>query len=164
MEDLADKRQQMVERQIVYRGIADIRVLDAMRSVPREEFVPEHLREFSYDDVPLPIEEEQTISQPYIVALMLAAAEIAPGDRVGLPEAAPFDVIIAAAGAPDIPQTWREQLAIGGRLVLPVGDSRHRQQLVKITRSGEDEYTEEELGAVMFVPQIGTYGWDAAND
>jgi protein-L-isoaspartate(D-aspartate) O-methyltransferase len=219
MEDLADKRQQMVERQIVYRGIADIRVLDAMRSVPREEFVPEHLREFSYDDVPLPIEEEQTISQPYIVALMLAAAEIALGDRVleigtgsgyasavlaamgaevytierhqplaetarlrlqrlgygkveihagdgtfGLPEAAPFDVIIAAAGAPDIPQTWREQLAIGGRLVLPVGDSRHRQQLVKITRSGEDEYTEEELGAVMFVPLIGTYGWDAAND
>ena len=71
MEDLADKRQQMVERQIVYRGIADIRVLDAMRSVPREEFVPEHLREFSYDDVPLPIEEEQTISQPYIVARMI---------------------------------------------------------------------------------------------
>ena len=64
MEDLADKRQQMVERQIAYRGIADTRVLDAMRSVPREEFVPEHLREFSYDDVPLPIEEEQTISQP----------------------------------------------------------------------------------------------------
>ena len=216
---MADKRRQMVERQIVYRGITDTRVLDAMRSVPREEFVPEHLREFSYDDVPLPIEEEQTISQPYIVALMAAAAEITPGDRVleigtgsgyaaavlaamgaevstiernqplaesarlrlqrlgygkievhaadgtlGLPEEAPFDAIIAAAGGPDVPRTWRAQLAVGGRLVMPVGERRNRQQLIKITRTDEGEFTEEELGAVMFVPLIGTHGWDAKDE
>src|SRR5690606_991809 len=159
-----------------------------------EEFVPEHLREFAYDDVPLPIEQDQTISQPYIVALMAAAAEITPGDRVletgtgsghaaallaamgadvstigrhqplaesarlrlqrlgygkvevhagdgtfGLPEEAPFDAIIAAAGGPEVPRTWRAQLAVGGRLVMPVGERRNRQQLIKITRTDEGE-------------------------
>jgi protein-L-isoaspartate(D-aspartate) O-methyltransferase len=214
MENFAEKRQWMVERQIARRGIKDERLLDAMRSVPREEFVPEHLCEFAYDDAPLPIDQEQTISQPYIVALMIAAAAVEPDDYVldigtgsgyaaavlaamgaevytmerhlpladaarlrlqrlgfgkvkvhagdgtlGLPEAAPFDAIIAAAGGPEIPQTWREQLAIGGRLVMPVGSERRRQQLIKVTRTGRHEYVEEDLGGVMFVPLIGTHGW-----
>lgn len=205
----------MVVRQIAARGIDDGRVLDAMSKVPREEFVPNHLREFAYDDAPLPIEQAQTISQPYIVALMAAAAEIEPGDRVleigtgsayaaavlatmgarvftmerhaalaesarqrlqrlgyadvevhagdgtlGLPQAAPFDAIVAAAAGPDIPQPWREQLAVGGRLVMPVGE-RQQQQLVKLTRTGNSEYVEEDLGAVTFVPLLGAHGWSA---
>ena len=72
----------MVERQLARRGITDKRLLDAFRAVPREAFVPEHLREFAYEDGPLPIEADQTISQPYIVALMIDAAEIVPGERV----------------------------------------------------------------------------------
>jgi protein-L-isoaspartate(D-aspartate) O-methyltransferase len=75
-------REQMVERQIAARGIADARLLTAMRTVPREDFVPEHLREFAFEDAPLPIEAGQTISQPYIVALMIEAAEIGPADHV----------------------------------------------------------------------------------
>src|SRR3954468_15198813 len=77
-----DKAARMVERQIAARGIRDERVLSAMREVPREAFVPENLREFAHDDTPLPISEGQTISQPYIVALMADAAGIGPLDRV----------------------------------------------------------------------------------
>ena len=76
------KRNWMVENQIVSRGVADASVLEAMRTVPRERFVPENLAEFAYDDTPLPIEESQTISQPYIVAVMTEALELRPGDRV----------------------------------------------------------------------------------
>src|SRR3546814_12854855 len=72
----------MVERQIAARGVSDRRLLDAMRTVPREEFVPEHIREFAFEDSPLPIEAEQTISQPYIVALVIEAAGLTAGDRV----------------------------------------------------------------------------------
>jgi protein-L-isoaspartate(D-aspartate) O-methyltransferase len=75
-------RQRMVQRQLVDRGLRAPQVQHAMRAVPREAFVPRHLREFAYDDTPLPIEEGQTISQPYIVALMIEAAEVKPGDRV----------------------------------------------------------------------------------
>ncbi|HEX8234269.1 MAG TPA: protein-L-isoaspartate(D-aspartate) O-methyltransferase [Caulobacteraceae bacterium] len=208
------QRDQMVERQIARRGVRDPRVLDAMRRTPRELFVPRPLREFAYDDSPLPIAEGQTISQPYIVALMLQAAEIDPEDRVlevgtgsgyaaavlsrlagrvytierhaglteaartalaeagcanvevrhgdgthGWPEADPFDAIIVSAGGPKAPETLREQLAIGGRLVIPIGESRRRQRLVKITRAGPDDYREEDLGDVAFVPLIGEHGW-----
>src|SRR5690242_98680 len=82
MTDFAGQREKMVERQIARRGISDERLLDAFRSVPREAFVPDKLREFAYEDGPLPIEADQTISQPYIVALMIEAAEISPGERV----------------------------------------------------------------------------------
>src|SRR4051795_9317534 len=75
-------RRQMVDHQIVARGVSDARVLEAMRTVPREAFVPKALAEFAYEDAPLPIEAGQTISQPYIVALMMAAARIQPQDRV----------------------------------------------------------------------------------
>src|SRR5687767_123113 len=82
MADFTRAREEMVARQLAARGIGDNRLLDAMREVPRHEFVPSHLAAFAYDDSPLPIEADQTISQPYIVALMIEAAEIAPGDRV----------------------------------------------------------------------------------
>jgi protein-L-isoaspartate(D-aspartate) O-methyltransferase len=80
--DFAAERERMVRRQIADRGIRGARLLDAFRAVPRELFVPEKMREFAYEDGPLPIEAEQTISQPYIVAAMIDAAEISPGDKV----------------------------------------------------------------------------------
>src|SRR5687767_14732578 len=82
MADFTKARGTMVERQLAARGVRDKRLLDAMREVPRHEFVPPHLADFAYDDSPLPIEADQTISQPYIVALMIEAAEVAPGDKV----------------------------------------------------------------------------------
>jgi protein-L-isoaspartate(D-aspartate) O-methyltransferase len=212
--DFPAQRERMVERQVAARGVNDPRVLDAMREVPREMFVDPGMREFAYEDSPLPIEAGQTISQPYIVAVMLEAAELGARDRVleigagsgyaaavmsrlagevftierhpelaalarerlqrldydnvtvrtgdgsgGWPEQAPFDAILAAAGAPRVPDALRRQLAIGGRLVLPVGDSQHRQHLLKITRTGEDDWHEQDLGDVLFVPLIGAHAW-----
>lgn len=214
MIDFGQARQQMVERQIAGRGLHDPVVLAAMKRVPREAFVPDKLRDAAYDDGPLPIGEGQTISQPYIVALMAEAAGVDRNDRVleigtgsgyaaavlgemaahvdtierhphlarharevlqrlnyrnvavhlgdgtlGWVQGAPYDVILASAGGPDVPVTWREQLAIGGRLVMPVGMSRYRQYLIRIVRRGEDDYEEQKLGAVQFVPLIGAQGW-----
>ena len=208
----------MVERQIARRGVRDPLVLEAMRRIPREEFVDAQQREFAYDDTPLPIQAGQTISQPYIVALMLEAAQLRPGDRVleigagsgyaaavlaaiggqtgqvhaierhpvladlarqrftrlgygnievrtgdgsgGWPEVAPFDAILVAAGAPRVPESLQRQLAIGGRLVLPVGDLLAGQRLLQIVRIGEDEFQRKDLGAVIFVPLVGEHGWD----
>lgn len=213
MTDYRKRRDHMVDVHLARRGIRDRRVLQAMRTVPRERFVAGGLEEFAYDDAPLPIEEGQTISQPYIVAAMIEAAEIAPGNRVlevgagsgyaaavigriadqvfaierheslgelarqrmralgydnvdirigdgtkGLPDEAPFDAIVVAAGGPGTPPALKEQLAIGGRLVIPVGDS-GEQTLRKITRASETRFEEENLGAVMFVPLIGEQGW-----
>jgi protein-L-isoaspartate(D-aspartate) O-methyltransferase len=207
------RRALMVARQIAARGVKDPRVLDAMRTIPREDFVPGELAEFAYDDCPLPIEAGQTISQPYIVALMVEAAQIRLDDRVleigagsgyaaavmsrlagqvhtierhgeladlararmashgygnvvirtgdgtnGWPENAPFDVILVAAAAPAMPEPLREQLAIGGRLLIPVGDA-EQQSLVRVTRISEGEYTQEDLGPVRFVRLIGAHGW-----
>jgi protein-L-isoaspartate(D-aspartate) O-methyltransferase len=181
--------------------------------VPRERFVSDALAEFAYEDTPLPIEAGQTISQPYIVAHMIEAAEVQPGDRVleigagsgyaaavmsriadrvhtierhpdlaeiarrrfaalgydnvevlvgdgtlGWPEAQPFDAILAAAGGPSIPQPLRKQLAVGGRLVIPVGPT-DQQELVRLTRVSERNYEEEKIGDVRFVPLIGAHGW-----
>ena len=206
-------RRDMVDRQIVARGIDDALVLDAMRTIPREAFLPSRLAEFAYEDSPLPIEAGQTISQPYIVALMIEAAGVEPGDVVleigagsgyaaavlghiagkvyaierhqeladsakerlarleydniamrfgdgthGWPEAAPFDAILVAAGGPTIPQPLCAQLAIGGRLVVPVGDA-DSQKLTRVTRHGEEDFETEDLGPVRFVPLIGAYGW-----
>jgi protein-L-isoaspartate(D-aspartate) O-methyltransferase len=213
MLDVINQRDRMVDRQIARRGITDKRVLEAMRRVPRERFVPAELAEFAYEDSALPIEVGQTISQPYIVALMIEAAEVRSDDRVleigtgsgyaaavlgmiadqvytierhpelakiahrrfrelgyanievrlgdgteGWPEAAPFDAILAAAGGPEVPDTLRRQLAIGGRLLIPVGDTA-QQVLVKITRRSDNTYQREELGDVRFVPLIGVHGW-----
>lgn len=206
-------RAAMVERQIAARGISDPALLEAMRDVPREMFVPDAMREFAYVDSPLPIEAGQTISQPYIVALMIEAACISPADRVleiglgsgyaaavmsriagqvyaidqhaeltalahgrmaelgcdnvtirtadgtaGWPEAAPFDAILVAAGGPQLPRPLCRQLAIGGRLVMPVGDV-DVQRLMRATRPGKYELEREDLGAVHFMPLVGAHGW-----
>jgi len=217
MKDFLSARERMVNIQIAGRGIRDRNVLEAMRRVPREAFVEPGMGEFAYEDGPLPIGEGQTISQPYIVALMLEAAAIKSDDRVlevgagsgyaaavmsriaaeiyaierhaslgsaaqrrteelgydnikfriddgtrGWPEAAPFNAILVAASGPDAPHTLKVQLAIGGRLVIPVGQQGFGQRLLKITRSGETDYDEEDLGGVAFVPLIGEQGWGSS--
>jgi protein-L-isoaspartate(D-aspartate) O-methyltransferase len=204
----------MVATQIAARGIDDPAVLAAMREVPREAFLTPELLEFAYEDSPLPIEEGQTISQPYIVALMCAALRLRPADRVlevgtgsgyaaavlariarevftierhghlaeiaaarlhefgitnvsvqhgdgtlGWPEHAPYDAIVVAAGGPMVPEPLLDQLAVGGRLVIPIGEGRACQQLVRITRETADQFVREELGDVRFVPLIGAEGW-----
>ncbi len=218
MLDLSRMRERMVDAQLARRGIRDRYVLKAMRRVPREAFVAPGLEEFAYEDAPLPIAEEQTISQPYVVALMIAAASVRPGDRVlevgagsgyaaavlsqianavfaierhaslalaarqrlrrlgydnvevragdgtlGWPEAAPFDAILVSAGGPTVPEKLKQQLAIGGRLLIPVGTA-EGQDLLKITRTGEAAFAEEKLGPVMFVPLIGEVGWPEPDD
>ena len=215
MADPQERRKAMVERQIARRGIDSPAVLDAFRQVPREAFVPEEMREFAYEDGPLPIGEGQTISQPYIVALMIEAAGVSPGHRVlevgagsgyaaavmsriagevfaierhaplaeaaqrrllelrydnvaiiagdgsgGLPDRAPFDAILVAAGGDKVPEPLKRQLALGGRLVIPVGGE-GIQSLLCVTRTGEDEWSESDLGGVRFVPLIGAHGrWE----
>ena len=215
MSDFVALRQQMIEYQMAARGLDDEAVLRAMNAVPREEFVPTELVEFAYNDSPLPIAASQSISQPYIVALMTAALELVPGDCVlevgtgsgyaaavlseiakevfsierhkiladnarkrleelgytnihvahadgslGWPKHAPFDAIVVAAGGPDVPKTLKQQLAIGGRLVIPVGSSLHTQKLLRVRRISEDDYLQEDLGDVRFVPLIGAAGWE----
>jgi protein-L-isoaspartate(D-aspartate) O-methyltransferase len=219
MQDYGPQREQMVRRQIAARGVVEAHILDAMRRVPREYFVDEAMREYAYDDAPLPIPAGQTISQPYIVARMIEIARIAHGDRVleigtgsgyaaavmaqiadrvytierhaqltelsrrrfaelgydnievrtgdgtrGWPDAAPFDAILAAAGGPEVPDVLKEQLAIGGRLVMPVGRMLHHQRLVCVTRIDAATYEEDSLDDVAFVPLIGTYGWAEEGD
>jgi len=218
LDRLDRKRREMVQHQIAGRGVQSGVVLDAMGRVRREGFVPSYLGEFAYDDTALPIEEEQTISQPYIVAYMIEALDLEGTERVleigtgsgyaaavlgeiarevftverhpglakgaearlaeqgyqnvhvrcgdgtlGWPEQAPFEAIVVAAGGPTVPDTLREQLEIGGRLVIPVGSTVGRQSLIKITRVSESEYQTEDLGGVRFVPLIGEeFGADRA--
>ena len=219
MIDFAAARYDMVARQIAGRGIFGAAVLDAIRAVPRECFVPEHLRDFAYDDSPLPIEAGQTISQPYIVALMIDAAGVKPGERVleigagsgyaaavmgriaaqvfaierhaelaalarermrtfrydnvtivegdgthGCPDEAPFDAILAAASGSHVPPVLLDQLTIGGRLVMPVGEPHAVQHLVRVRRVGDQQFEEDDLGAVRFVPLIGAHGWEETRE
>jgi len=212
--DLGRARAEMVERQLVRRGIADPRVLAACREVPREVFVGAWQQQQAYDDAPLPIGQGQTISQPYIVALTSEALRLLGHERVleigtgsgyaaailaklskevftverlpsladaarerlkragydnvqvrcsdgslGWPEHAPYDAIAVAAGGPKVPQALMDQLAIGGRLVMPVGDDDQGQVLVRVTRLGPSLYDSEEITHVRFVPLIGAQGW-----
>jgi protein-L-isoaspartate(D-aspartate) O-methyltransferase len=214
MLDLSKARDRMVDIHLARRGVRDQNVLDAMREVPREKFVDPGFEEFAYEDGALPIGQSQTISQPYIVALMIEAAEVKPGDKVlevgagsgyaaavmsriakkvyaierhaaladgatrrlenlgyanidlrvgdgtkGWAEAAPFDAILVAAAGPSTPQALKDQLDVGGRLVIPVGEEPRNQRLLKITRTGGTTFEEEDLGAVMFVPLVGEQGW-----
>jgi protein-L-isoaspartate(D-aspartate) O-methyltransferase len=207
-------RRRMVEEQLAARGIRDPLVLAAMGKVPREKFVSPTQAALAYEDTPLPIGEGQTISQPYIVAVMTEALTLAREDRVleigtgsgysaavlaeivanvytverlaslaeharqhlaalgyanvrvltgdgtlGWPEHAPYDAIVATAGGPKVPPALLDQLAIGGRLVIPVGGLPYDQRLVRIVRSADDEYQREELEEVAFVPLIGEQGW-----
>ena len=210
--EYATARNRMVESQLISRGIKDARVLETMRKLPRHRFVEEALVSQAYNDHPLPIGEKQTISQPYMVALMTEALELQGHERVleigtgsgyqtailaelaekiysierlrglssraqrilddlgyfnvvlkvgdgtvGLKEEAPFDAIIVTAGSPDVPQPLVDQLAMGGRLVVPVGD-RYTQALMKIVRVKEG-ISKTDLGGCRFVNLLGTHGW-----
>jgi protein-L-isoaspartate(D-aspartate) O-methyltransferase len=207
------EREAMVERQLANRGVSDDRVLRAMREVPREAFLPPELGEFAYEDSALPIGEGQTISQPYIVALMIEALDVRPEHRVldvgtgsgyaaavlsriadrvytierhrtlaeqaertfralgydniqvrvgdgslGWPEAAPFDAIAVAAASPTVPRALLNQLAPGGRLVIPTGSTVRFQRLLRVTRTRRG-FEEDDLGEVRFVPLIGAGGF-----
>ncbi len=213
MIDFPKARLKMVEEQIVARGIKDSRVIAAMRKVPRHFFVEEALQSQVYSDHPLPIGDKQTISQPYMVALMTETMELKGRERVleigagsgyqtavlaelaqevysierirplairarkllydlgyfnveikifdgtyGWMEKSPFDAILVTAGAPDIPQPLYDQLAMGGRLVIPVGDI-SVQDLFRITKT-EGGMKKENLGGCRFVKLIGRYGWE----
>lgn len=210
--DLDGLRQQMVRTQIVARGLRDERVLTAMCTVPRHLFVPPGQQALAYEDRPLPIGEGQTISQPFMVAVMTAALAPRPEARVlevgtgsgyqaavlaqlardvvsierhapladraraalaatgisnvrvvvgdgsgGLPAEAPFDGILVTAGAPNVPDVLLEQLADGGRLVIPVGPPAH-QVITIVTRHG-DRYDRLSGEDCVFVPLIGRFGW-----
>ena len=132
--------------------IADDRVIRAMERVPRESFVPAESKHMAYEDAPVPIGEGQTISQPFIVALMVQA-----GEKLGWEAEAPYDAIVVAAAAPKLLRGLMEQMADGGRLVIPVG-SMQNQELMKVSRS-EDTYSVKTMGACRFVPLIGEDAW-----
>lgn len=209
----ADKeRLKMVEEQLVGRGVSDERVLAAMRKVPRHEFLPEAMRGMAYADNALPIGENQTMSQPYMVGLMTEFLALSGSERVleigtgsgyqaavlaelcgkvytvervkvlaekaravldhlgyrsiaikvydgtyGWKEMSPFDAIIVTAGSPEIPGPLVEQLKLGGRMVIPVGD-RTGQRLMKVVRTGQGPVIETSISC-MFVPLIGAHGW-----
>jgi protein-L-isoaspartate(D-aspartate) O-methyltransferase len=214
MIDFPKARSKMVEEQIISRGIRDPRLISAMKKVPRHLFVEEALQGQAYSDHPLPIGEKQTISQPFMVALMTEALQLKEKEKVleigagsgyqtailaelaekvfsierirslairarqllydlgylnfeikifdgtyGWAEEAPFDAIIVTAGAPDIPQPLLDQLAMGGRLVIPVGDA-YVQDLMRVTKTKEG-IKKEDLGGCRFVRLIGKYGWEA---
>jgi protein-L-isoaspartate(D-aspartate) O-methyltransferase len=205
-------RDKMVAQQLVKRGIKDTRVLEAMRDTPRHLFVPRRYRAMAYEDMPLPIGHDQTISQPFIVAMMAQALQLSGRERVleigtgsgyqaavlsrlatvvfsverlpelaarartaldtlglknihvivadgslGLPEHAPYHAIIVAAASPKTPQPLVDQLAPGGRLVIPVGD-RHEQTLTRLRKTNHGVYVEQ-FGGCRFVPLIGEEGW-----
>jgi protein-L-isoaspartate(D-aspartate) O-methyltransferase len=211
-DNYAQARNDMVNSQLITRGIRNPRVLAAIRRVPRHRFIPSHLWDQAYNDYPLPIGEDQTISQPYIVALMTEILEPREADRVleigagsgyqaailaelvaqvftmdrvgpladraqealrslgygnikvrlgdgtlGWPEKAPFDGIIVTAAAPQVPRPLTEQLALNGRLVVPVGD-RYSQTLT-LVRKTKEGLKFEYHGGCRFVPLIGKYGW-----
>jgi protein-L-isoaspartate(D-aspartate) O-methyltransferase len=212
--DSREQRRRMVERHVEARGVRDPAVIDAMCAVPREAFLPSHLAEFAYADTPLPIEEGQTISQPFIVAMMAEALSLGPTDRVleigtgsgyaaavlaeiaaevctverhraladeaerrlhelgyhnvrvlcgdgtlGWPEHAPFDAILVSAGGPEVPRLLVEQLAPGGRIVIPVGPDLRDQRLLRLTKSADGKVDINDLGGVRFVPLIGAGGF-----
>ncbi len=204
----------MVRDQIIKRGISNPLVIRAMEKVPRHMFVSEGSIHRAYDDTPLPIGCDQTISQPYIVAYMTQALRLVGGEKVleigtgsgyqaavlaeiarevytverieklakqaeknlsslgyknvhvrvgdgtlGLEEFSPYDAIIVTAGGPKIPDPLIKQLKVGGSLVMPVGEYRYGQTLVRITKGVNNKINREELVDVLFVPLIGEQGW-----
>jgi protein-L-isoaspartate(D-aspartate) O-methyltransferase len=202
-----DAQRELVQTVRAY-GVKDERVVAAIATVPRHELVPSDMRPFAYEDQPLPIGEDQTISQPSLVALMTELAKIEPGEKVleigtgsgyqaailaeltdkvftieivetlgkraradlerlgyggkirfrigdgyaGWPEAAPFDAIIVTAAPPEIPPPLREQLAVGGRLVIPVGEKNQELRVIERTAAG---YVDHPSVLVRFVPMTG---------
>ncbi len=215
MDRYKKQRKKMVDSQVRSRGITDKRVLEAMEKIPRHLFVDEGLLNQAYDDNPLPIGERQTISQPYIVALMTETLQLTGKEKVleigtgsgyqaallaeladrvlsieriaslaskarnileslnyfnvlvcvgdgtyGWKDESPFDAIIVTAGAPAIPDILKDQLAVGGRLIIPVGD-RYTQTMMKLTRLSDnpDDIKIEDLGGCRFVNLVGQHGW-----
>jgi len=205
-------RSDMIENQIIARGITDPRVIDAMNHVPRHLFVSEAMADSAYGDFPLPIGEGQTISQPFIIAEMTQRLELCGSERVleigtgsgyqaailsrmvykvytiernntlflqtrklfdklkyhnivtrysdgtqGWKQESPFDAIIVTAGGNQIPTPLVDQLAIGGRLVMPVGGL-HSQELLKVEKT-ETGIKTTNLGGCRFVKLIGQHGW-----
>ncbi len=203
----------MVERLREHYQIRDLKVLEAMRCVPRHAFVPEALQGRAYGDHALPISGSQTISQPFIVARMTELLEINSESRVleigagsgyqtailakvagqvysierianlsreaqtrirelgiynatvkcfdgtlGWAANSPYDAILVAAGGPGIPDPLVAQLKVGGRLVVPVGESRESQRLVRIIKTTTGQ-KQEDHGGCAFVPLIGQHGW-----
>jgi protein-L-isoaspartate(D-aspartate) O-methyltransferase len=213
MIDFSKARLKMVEEQIVSRGIKDAKLIAAMKKIPRHLFVEEALQNQAYNDHPLPIGEKQTISQPYMVALMTEALLLTGKEKVleigtgsgyhtaivaelsekvfsverirslgirarkllyelgyfnveikifdgtfGWVEEGPFDAIVVTAGSPDIPQPLIDQLVMGGKLVIPVGNT-FIQDLFRVTKT-EEGVKKEDLGGCRFVKLIGKYGWE----
>jgi protein-L-isoaspartate(D-aspartate) O-methyltransferase len=213
MKDLEKEVDYLIDHELRPSGITDERVLEAMRKVRREKFIPDSLRNRAYGNYPLPIGENQTISQPYIVALMTQALELKPTDKVleigtgsgyqaailaklssivytierletlsnkartnlysqgynnvylivgdgtlGLPEYAPFEKIIVTAAAPRVSDSLYEQLAPGGKMVIPVG-SRFVQDLQLIGKALNGRKYRKSLGGCRFVPLVGKEGW-----
>ncbi len=207
---MAHRRSEMVKRQLAARGIRGDRVLNAMKKVPRERFVPSGMQDLAYRDSALPIEADQTISQPYVVALMAEALEIQPRDRVlevgagsgyaaavlshladevfaverhdvlaeaadermralgldnvhirradgtlGWEGGAPFNAILVSAGGTELPPALVEQLAPGGRLIIPLGEAGSVQELFLHRKDAEGRLSRETLGQVRFVPLVG---------
>jgi protein-L-isoaspartate(D-aspartate) O-methyltransferase len=214
MDPTENARARMVDEQLSSRNIQDLRVLETMRKVPRHAFVPESVEAEAYRDTPLPIGQGQTISQPYIVALMAETLRVAPETRVleigtgcgysaavlaalgqhvvtverhallaqratavlarlgvqnvqvhvadgtlGWPDAAPYDAIAVTAAGPIIPPALLDQLALGGRLVIPVGTEPEKQNLVLVERTGPDGFAQTNICPVRFVPLVGAQGW-----
>jgi len=206
----AEERAEMVRRQLAERGIKNQAVLAAMRSVPRHWFVPEAQARRAYEDRPLPIGWDQTISQPYIVGLMTEALHLKQGEKVleigtgsgyqaavlaeltdrvfsieiveplanrtidllrkkgydtirvrigdgyrGWPEEAPFDAIIVTCAPDDPPPALVEQLAVGGRMCIPVGGQAFGQELILLTKQPDGTLKKEALAPVSFVPMTG---------
>ena len=218
MESTSDrfaKQRKRLLAQLRADGIRDAAVLNAFSAVPREAFVSIELEDRAYDNTPLPISNQQTISQPYIVALMTEALHLKSTDRVlevgtgsgyaaailaeiadevftierfqsladgaeaqlhklgynnvyviygdgsqGWPKEAPYDAIVVAAGGPELPQPLIDQLRVGGRLVMPVGDQREEQILIRATKHADGTIEQEKLTYVRFVPLVGLSGWD----
>ena len=215
---LRDARQNMVTRQLEGRGIRNSKVLEAMRHVPREDFVAAQDRADAYQDCPLSIGAGQTISQPYIVAYMIEALQLQGGEKVleigggsgyaaavlamiaehvfaieripeladiaranlaaagignvtvrcadgtqGWPEEAPFDAILVSAGAPEVPRRLMDQMRVGARMVIPVGDLPTSQDLIRVIRTTPVAFEREGLTGVRFVPLVGQEGWDPGN-
>ncbi|MGE0155688.1 MAG: protein-L-isoaspartate(D-aspartate) O-methyltransferase [Geobacter sp.] len=206
----------MVQEQIIARGISSPRVIETLLKIPRHLFVQEAMADQAYNDGALPIGEKQTISQPYMVALMSELLELKPQDHVleigtgsgyqtavlaslcrrvwtierirplamqarkvldalhllnvnikvgdgtlGWPEEAPFDAILVTAGAPAVPEALAQQLAPGGRLVIPVGDAAN-QTILRIRKQADGSLISETGVGCRFVPLIGQQGWQTA--
>ena len=200
----------MIEQHLKARGISHPKVLEAMRAVPREAFVPLAYQAEAYADHPLPIEEKQTISQPYMVAWMAQVLALKPSDQVleigtgsgysaavlsqlakyvygveyfqslvdlarkrlssleyrnisvkqgdgslGWKEYAPYQAISVTAAAPELPKPLLEQLAISGRLVMPIGPAYQAQKLICVTKKSMNDYHYSLCGHVAFVPLLG---------